>query len=174
MSSTTALAVTPDRRPMELAVFRNSHGWAPSIWGRLLVHRGHDANGWLFDDAALVAVWQEIETLPEWQQVPMVLTFDTGVIPFPAYEWAADMLDEFERRLPAPHGHANHVPAMAALLRSLPEAPLFGVYGTSVSDNPFDPWDEEADAPGSGIPASEMYVLERLRPMAAKVLGDTP
>lgn len=163
MSSTTALAVTPDQRPVELAEFRNAHGWSPSIWSRLLRHHGHD-DKWIVNDAGLNALWANIEELPEWQQAALVLTFDTGVIPWQAFEWAATNLDEFEKRLPAPEGHVNHVPAMADLLRTRPEAPLFGVGGTSVTENPFDPWDEEADDYGHGIPLyGGMYVLERHR-----------
>jgi hypothetical protein len=163
MSTMTALAVTPNRRPIELAEFRNARGWSPSIWRRLIAHHGWDGDLYLFDNPALERLWQAVEELPAWEQAPLVLTFDTGVIPHPAFGWAAEQLDEFESRLPAPDGHVNHVPAIADLLRAGPEAPLFGVYGTSVSDNPFDPWDEEADEPGSGIPLNEMYVLERHR-----------
>jgi hypothetical protein len=167
MSYTTALGVTPCRRPVELATFHNSHGWSPSIWSRLLGER------WWSDDAGLNRLWRSVEELPEWKQAAVVLTFDTGVIPHQAFEWAADHLDEFERRLPSPAGYVNHVPAVAELLRSKPDAPLFGVWGTSVSENPFDPWNEEADEPGSGIPLYPplvgesghcgMYVLERHR-----------
>lgn len=163
MSYSEALAVIPNRRPVVLKEFRNAHGWSPSIWRRLLEHNGLADGLYMFDNPGLDKLWQSIETLPEWQQIPLVLTFDTGVIPCTAFTSAADLLDEFERRLPAPDGHVNHVPAMAELLRSEPEAPLFGVYGTSVSENPFDPWDEEADESGSGIDLDEMYVLERHR-----------
>lgn len=162
MSYSTVHGVVPIQRPTDLLELRNSHGWAPSIWRRLLTAHGHDEN-WITNDAGLTVLWQQIETLPEWQQAPLVLTFDTGVIPFQAYEWAADQLDEFERQIPAPEGHANHVPTVAALFRSMPEVPLIGVYGTSVSEDPFDPWDSAADAPGSGIPLSAMYVLGRHR-----------
>lgn len=163
MSSTTVLGVVPNQRPMELAEFRNAWGWAPSIWRRLC-----DGNGlgdyWLHNNESLERLWESIDELPEWQQAPLVLTFDTGVIPCQAFGWAADQLEEFDRRLPAPEGHANHVPAMVELLRSMPEVPLLGVWVTSVTDNPFDPWDEELDAPGSGIPLyGAMYVLERHR-----------
>lgn len=168
MSSTTVLAIAPGQRPVDLLELRNGHGWSPSIWSRLLEHNGHQRNAWIHDLGALDPIWQAIETLPEWQQAPLVLTLDTGVIPFQAYEWAAENLDEFDKRLPAPEGHVNHVHAVAELLRSKPEAPLVGVYGTSVSENPFDPWDEEADDYGSGIPLAEMYVLERHRDL---VLG---
>lgn len=157
MSRTTALGVMPDHAPAILAEFRNAHGWAPSIWSRLL---GHE---WFNDDAGLNALWKSIGSLPEWKQAALVLTFDTGVVPFQAFDWAAEHLIEFDARLPAPDGHVNHVPAMAALLATMPEVPLFGVYGTSVSENPFDPWDEKNDAPGNGIPLSAMYVLERHR-----------
>lgn len=173
MSRTTALRVAPDRRPVTLTEFHNAWGWAPSIWGRLLRIHGYD-DRWVLgaeSDKGLNKLWQDIETLPEWQQAPLVLTFDTGVIPYQAFEWAADQLAEFDRRCPAPADHANHVPAMADLLRSKPEAPLIGVYGTSVSENPFDPWcydeDDEGnvikDEPGSGISLSAMYVLSRHR-----------
>ncbi|HEV2928877.1 MAG TPA: hypothetical protein VGW74_09300 [Propionibacteriaceae bacterium] len=157
-----------NRRPVALAEFRNAHGWSPSIWHRLLANRGF--KGYIFDGGPyLDRLWQSIEELPEWQQAPLVLTFDTGVVPHQAFEWAADNLDEFDARLPADDGHVNHVPAMAELLRSGVEAPLFGVWGTSVTENPFDPWDEEADDYGSGIylwPGdgdTQMYVLERHR-----------
>lgn len=178
MSTTTALAVIPNRRPVELAEFRNAHGWGPSIWDRLVSHHGL---GELWDFRApngvgpgLNRLWQLTEQLPEWQQAPLVLTFDTGVIPFPALGWAAEMLDEFDRRLPATPGHANHVPAMADLLRSKPEAPLFGVHGTSVSENPFESWDDvdedDIDAVPTGIPLGDMYVLERHRPIVSELL----
>lgn len=173
MSYSTVLAVTPNRRPAAIAEFRNGHGWSPSIWRRLLIHHGHDEH-WITNDAGLNQLWKAIETLPEWQQAALVLTFDTGVIPIGAYEWAADQLDEFERRLPAPDNHVNHVPAMVKILRSNPEAPLIGVHGTSVSENPFDPWDYDADEPGSGIPLSEMYVLGRHRSLVAKEGGIEP
>ncbi len=127
-----------------------------------MTHHG-DTESWFTNDAGLDRLWAAVETLPEWQQAPLVLTFDTGVIPYQAFEWGAAQLDEFESRLPAPEGHANHVPGMAKILRSQPEAPFFGVHGTSVSANPFDPWDEESDEPGSGIPLEDMYVLERHR-----------
>lgn len=169
MSSTTVLGVTPNVRPVTLAEYRNGHGWSPSIWMRLAAHL-YGFDGYLFGhegDRILDRLWQQIEELEEWQQAPLVLTFDTGVIPFQAFEWAADQLEEFERRLPAPEGHVNHVPPVAELFRTCPEVPLIGIWGTSVSENPFDPWDYENDQPGSGIPLwgvygepGGMYVLE--------------
>lgn len=160
MSRATVLAVSPNRRPVELLELQNAHGWAPSIWDRLLRHHGH-ADAWWRDDRALQALWESIEGLPAWQQVPLVLTFDTGVIPGEHAVWAADRLAEFEAYLPSPGRHVNHVPTVAHLLRGRPEAPFIGVWGTSVTDNPFDPWDEDADGPGEGIPLSAMCVLER-------------
>lgn len=172
MSVTTALGIVPDRRPAQLAEFRNAHGWSPSIWRRLLEHRGSIEPGSYFmdQDEPLDRLWQSIEDQPAWQQIPNVLTFDTGVIPMQAYAEAADLLDEFDRRLPAPDGHVNHVPAVAALLRLGPEAPFFGLWGTSVTGNPFDPWDVEADEPGTGIPANDYCVLPQHRQMALDIL----
>ena len=165
MSYSMVLGVVPGRRPTDLLELRNGHGWSPSIWGRLL---GPDGVWWR-ENGELERLWQSIETLPEWQQIPLVLTFDTGVIPFQVFDAAADALDEFERRLPANPDHVNHVPAVAALLRTRPEVPLLGMYGTSVSDNPFDPWDFEADEPGSGILVEQMYVLEQHRALVAQM-----
>jgi hypothetical protein len=176
MSSTTVLGITPDRRPTELAEYRNAHGWAPSIWSRLVKHL-YGFDGYLFHgegEKHLDRLWQEIESQPEWVQAANVLTFDTGVIPGRAFGWAADMLDEFERRLPSPSTHVNHVPVLAALLRTLPEVPLLGVHGTSVTENPFDPWDAEADAPGSGIGLYDMYVLERHRSLVLPEADEQP
>lgn len=173
MSSMSALGVVPDRRPVVLAEFRNAHGWSPSIWQRLMVHHGMiEPGGYIFNRGEdLDRLWQSIDDLPEWQQIPLVLTFDTGVIPFQAFAQAADLLNEFDGRLPAPEGHVNHVPGVAALLRSGPEVPFFGIYGTSVTDNPFDPWDDAADDWGSGIPANDWFVLPQHRQMALDVIG---
>lgn len=162
MSSTTVLGVIPSERPTTLLELRNGHGWSPSIWDRLLTHHGHTTH-WINNDAGLDKLWKAIETLPEWQQAPLVLTFDTGVIPWQAFDWAAAMLSEFERRLPSNPDHVNHVPAVAELLRTAPEVPLIGVHGTSVSENPFDPWDNEADDRGNGISLDAMYLLRQHR-----------
>lgn len=165
MSYSTVLAVTPNKRPAALAEFRNSHGWSPSIWRRL-IKANYGFDGYPFHgegERHMNDLWQTIETLPEWQQAPLVLTFDTGVIPYQEFKWAADQLEEFERRLPENPDYVNHVPTLVEILRSGPEAPLLGVWGTSVTENPFDPWDEEADDHGSGISLAEMYVLERHR-----------
>ena len=186
MSTTTILGVTPDQRPIDLAEYRNGHGWSPSIWTRL-VKDVYGFEGYVLmgeGERHLDNLWKSIETLPEWQQAPLVLTFDTGVIPWQAFAWAAEMLDEFERRCPAPVNHVNHVPAAAELLRSGPEVPLVGVHGTSVSENPFDPMHycdgfdpiEEVEGGcvfiaehgyceghGSGLPINEMYLLRQHR-----------
>lgn len=169
MSTTTVLAVAPNRRPAALLELRNAHGWSPSIWSRLLRHLGESDAWWR--DGPLLGLWHRIEALPPWQQTPLVLTFDTGVIPSGAFEEAADELNEFDRRVPAPNGHANHVAAVADLLRSRPETPFLGVYGTSVSENPFDPWDEDADRPGSGIPLDAFYILKRHHGRALGLVG---
>lgn len=170
MSYSQVLAVTPDRRPVSLLELRNAHGHSPSIWRRLLQHNGL-GDDWFNNDAGLNKLWREIETLDHWQQVPLVLTFDTGVIPWQEFESAADALDEFEKRCPSNPDHVNHVPAIAALLRSKPEAPFVGIYGTSVSENPFDPWDYDKDEPGHGIPLSEFYVIEPHRKWLPKEQG---
>lgn len=185
MSTTTILGVTPGRLPVDLLVLRNGHGWAPTIWDRLLVANEMPTR-WMFDDTHLVSLWQSIETLPGWQQAPLVLTLDTGVIPWQEYGWAAEMLDEFERRCPALPGHANHVPAAADLLRTGPEVPFVGVHGTSVSQNTFTRWvcnrapdDPDLDLDDGhyvGIDLPEMYVLGRHRhwlPSSGRGLGRT-
>lgn len=161
MSRAEVLGVIPDRRPTLLVELRNAHRWSPMIWKRLLIDRGEDPNWWT-NDKPLDELWNDIDTLPEWQQAPLILTFDVGVIPWQAYEWAAEMIDEFDAKAP-PVDYPTHCPTVADLLRSKPEVPLIGVYGTSVTDNPFDPWDEQADAPGNGLALDEMYVLERHR-----------
>ena len=172
MSSTTALGVQHAMRPVEIATFRNAWGWSPSIWRRLA---GDD---WNHNDAELTRLWQSIEELPEWQQIPLVLTFDTGIIPRAEYAQAADALAEFDRRLPSPPGHVNHLPGMADVLRGDPPYPWFGVWGTSVTDNPFDPWDEQADEPvgGLSLSAGSVYVLERHRHHLGndRATGNTP
>lgn len=162
MSSSTVLAVAPNRRPSALLVLRNSHGWAPSIWRRILVSTGQ-SEAWWANDGPLLGLWGVIDELPEWQQAPLVLTFDAGVIPYQRYEWAAEQLVEFDRRLPSADGHINHLPEVANLFRSNPETPFVGVHGTSVSQNPFDPWDEESDAPGHGLPLDALYILRQHR-----------
>lgn len=139
MSYTTALGITPNQRPQHLAEFRNSWGWCPTIWHRLLKHQGVPLRGRSLPNGPIEELWDSIEHLPEWQQAPLVLTFDTGIIPAAAYQWAAEQLEEFEHRLPEAPNLVNHVPAMAKLLRSNPDTPWFGIWGTSGIENPFDP-----------------------------------
>ena len=165
MSYSTVLGVIPDQRPIDLLELSNGHGWSSSIWKRM-VKANFGFDGYLFHgegERHLDDLRKMIEKLPERQQAPLELTFDTGVVPFQAYEWAADQLDEFEKRLPEDERYVNHVPAVAALLRSKPEAPLIGVHGTSVGENSFDPWDYEKDEPGNGIPLDQMYLLRQHR-----------
>lgn len=163
MSYSTVLAIAPGRSPAHLLELRNSHGWAPSIWNRLL-HYHNEPESWFRDESALRGLCDGIDHLPEWQQAPLILTFDLGVIPGTACEWAADQLEKFDFFCPAPAGYVNHVPAVVGLLRTNPEgAPFIGVWVTSVTDNPFDPWDYEADEPGKGVPLRDMYLLERHR-----------
>lgn len=168
MSYSMVLAVMPDKRPQGLQELRNAHGWGPSIWRRLL--RAHGLNeSWIIDDGGLNQLWKSIEKLPEWQQTALVLTFDTGVIPWQAFESAAAELEEFDKQLPADPGTVNHIPAVVELLRSKPETAFIGIWGTSVTQNPFDgDWDEENDEPGNGIPLSDMYILERHKKLVAK------
>lgn len=165
MSYTTVLGIMHRQRPVGLVEMHNAFGWAWNIWDRLLTYHGHDHLK-PFDSEYLAGLSRNIEELPEWQQTPLVLTFDTGIIPFQAYAQAANELEEFEQRQPAKEGYANHVPAVIELLRSGPEVPWLGVWGTSVGDNPFDPWDEENEQPSGGIPVEpgSVYVLERHRP----------
>lgn len=171
MSRTTALGVIPNEESVVLSEFKNSHGWASSIWSRLLKTVYGFEGSWFFDEGneLLHQMWDEIETLEDWQQVPLVLTFDTGVIPCQAYGWATEMLDEFEAKAPERPEYVNHVPAVADLLRTQPECPLFGVYGTSVSTNPFEQYNEDSDET-KGIPVSEMYVLNCHKDLFAEVV----
>lgn len=173
MSTTSVLGVNPDQRPIVLGTFRNAWGWGPRIWDPLLQQRGSSLTRELMkfgrEETELDLLWADIENLPEYQQVALVLTFDLGVITWGSLEWAAEMLREFDSNMPAPPRAANHVPAVADLFNEIhrnPEAPqigFVGVYGTSVSDCPFDPWDEENDRPGSGVPLSSLYLLPRDR-----------
>lgn len=163
MSYASVLAVVPDRRPVELAEFRNGHGWHPSIWDRLVGHHWPGL-GWpssMFDMDPVEQLGHRIDTLPEWQQVPLLLTFDTGVIPMPVFEHAADLLDEFDRRLPSNPNWVNHVPAVAELLRSGLETPLLGV--VSSHGNSFEVWSDDEDAEPVGIPLGKMVVLPQHR-----------
>jgi hypothetical protein len=81
------------------------------------------------------------------------------------------MLEEFEDRVPARRGHGNHVPAVAGLMRrlagldpALPRCRLFGMWGTSVSENPFAHYDEEEpEGERLCVGWDEVYVLERHR-----------
>lgn len=164
MSYTTVLGITPDQRPYGIIELRVAHGWSPNIWQRLLDHiYGNAERSWIGRDDELNDLWKSIDTLPEWQQCPLALTFDTGVIPAVAYPWAAEMLDEFEGKLPARDGWPNHVPAVANVFRSAPAYPYVGTWGTSVSWNPFDPWDEQADDYGGGLPECKLYLLPQHR-----------
>lgn len=154
MSCSTVLAITPDKRPTELAELRNSHGWGPNVWSRLIGERW-----WLNDGQELDALYVAIDTLPQWQQVPLLLTSDLGILPARFFEWGIDSLLEFEARVPSDPKYVNHVPAVIEILKAGPEADYVGVWGTSVTENPFDPWVYDEDEPGCGLPLSAMWTL---------------
>lgn len=191
MSYSTVLGVTADRKPIELATLRNAHCWAPLIWGDLLESRGHGRNDWGIlrpkDENPLEELWKEIESLDACEQAALLLTFDTGVVPFLAFEWAAESLREFESRYNYKTRRVafNHVDTVATIFESSPEVPFVGIWGTSVTDNPFEPWacprisserefcecdDLDDDYPEHyvGLPFRDFYILERHREMSSR------
>jgi hypothetical protein len=162
MSAATVLGVCPGRLPVDLLELRNSHGWASNICDRLIVHHGMDLS-YSKIVQNLDALFGMIDDLPGWQQAPLILTADLGVIPWQDYGWAAEMIDEFEARLPSNPNWVNHAPAVADLLRSGPEAPFVGIYQTSVTDNPFSEWSPDIGEDGGMLPSPPIDELMMLR-----------
>lgn len=151
--------------------FGNSWGFCPLIWD-LLCHKYrrqlfNDRPGWTAnpittddwpklweaagcrDDAGVSRV--SIMLRP-WERIVLEFTYDNAVVPRQHFEELARGLERFEDSLvPREPGRACHLSGVASRIRQLlvdetcANVDAVGMWGTSVSSNPFSRYDETED-----------------------------
>lgn len=131
--------------------FRNAWGWAASIWSRCCEHVLHtgSAGAWLFGEGVLTRIFSLIDEpgTPNELRLTIEASADKAVVLRSHFETVARALEAFNTAYPAAEGTVNHLPAVAAALREVPEElddgrPIIGVCftNTSVAD---DQWRRE-------------------------------
>ena len=128
--------------PERTTEFRNSWGGAARIWSAL-AERHLKGDSWRSEeDAQRVWALAERTDLPMCDRVVNAFTFDLHYVGRVNFQQFAVHLREF-RRYHRPSGIC-HLEAWAELI-SKSSAEAVGLYATSVSDDPWYRWDEEAD-----------------------------
>ena len=148
MSYSTLLALYPGEKFEEIRELRNGWGSAPIVWDSLCKKYLNGAR-WMIDREAggLWNLWTD-DRIPVHLRAVLLMTFDRAYIAKKDYARAAADIEKFLEDFPEDN-RVNHWPEIAALLKSDPEYPAFGIHCTSVSENPFQgPWDEETEEYG--------------------------
>lgn len=149
MSSTILIAVDPGKKLEQHREFLNSWGSAPVIWGficeRYLQKEGH---WWVSAGPErlkkLWAAWQSPE-IPECVRAVHLWTMDRMYVERKDYQRMAEHIDAFLAICTGWNG-VNHWPAISELLKSDPDIPAFGLWCTTVVNNPFSgAWDDEKE-----------------------------
>jgi hypothetical protein len=138
--------------------YRNGHGTAPMVWGALLDryrHRIYPDDPVLhtpirspFDEWS--ALWTAAEDLPLrwWERPVLKWTYDRALVRGSDVLRLADCLDRFEDAHAKPD-YVCHLGAIAKRLRAIaatmPKLDAVGLWASSVGDNPWIHYCEEAD-----------------------------
>ena len=136
MSRSTAFEIKFGKELVELAEYGNGHGAAPVIWGAMCVKYLGAKNEWAWmgnDD--LWGLYKR-EDIPEHHRAVLVMTFDHAYLSRKNFKRAAKDIRAFLADFPVNADYVNHWPKIADLLDTL-DCRNFGIYHTSVSENPF-------------------------------------
>lgn len=151
MSSSEYYLFGLDGSELETKEARNGHGSASVIWGKLCEKYFGSSHAWLtsdYKDGPLAKLFSRANAndLPEDERVCLLLTADRIVLLREYFTRAADALNRFLAGYPT--NYVNHWPEIAAWLResaNREDVLGFGVYSTSVSENPWCKFDPEAE-----------------------------
>lgn len=140
-----------DGMPQAGIEFRNPWRGAPMVWETLydkyLKNPQVSYDSWLTsyrkDEGRALWDLAKRDDLPRFERAVHAFTFDLAYIANEHFEQFATDLREFERRYPVEY--PTHLSAWANLIDSM-ENEAVGLYGTSVSENPWNKYDEEKDA----------------------------
>ncbi|MBW1779264.1 MAG: hypothetical protein JRL30_00805 [Deltaproteobacteria bacterium] len=137
-----------DGKPDTYAEFPNSWGGAARIWTSLydkyMKDPAKEYDSWLMDYETKLWALATSEKLEPCERITMLATFDYAIIRRENFGKVAADLRGFVALNPAPSGSVDHVPAWADLIEAS-SAEAIGFHGTSVSEDLWQEWDEDAD-----------------------------
>jgi hypothetical protein len=138
MSRSTVYEIKFGKELVELAEFANGHGCAPVIWDALCGKYLGDPFAWIMSKKGSEDLWKlaENKNIPEYQRAVLIMTFDHAFLDQSNFSRAAADIRRFQKEFPPKSGYVNHWPNIAQMLDTL-KAKNFGIYHTSVSENPF-------------------------------------
>lgn len=151
-----------------------SNAWAgqPRIWGPICQRFLGRDTAWMGHGSDQLWPLYKDERLPLHWRAALAMSFDYAIIEHARFREMADMLRLFDADTPQV-GRLNHLPAIAALLdKHAGDGGLRGMcfHGTSVTANPWQPYDSEKDEPipyDFDNPAGKhFYVLATVAPLA--------
>lgn len=162
MSRTTVLKLNDVGDHEAMAVYANSWGGAPVAWTALADAYMPDGFSVLGAMASVKdefwAIWKN-PLAQKYDRAVMMMTFDRVYIGKENFRRAAQDIRTFlSVHRVSVAGRVNHWPAIADLLESGTDAEAIGFWHTSVSENPFEQWDDEREE-YDPIPLSECWEL---------------
>ncbi len=130
----------------EIAEFRNAHGFCPAIWTPICrKHLGNEYE-WLTGKPERLWPLYKDERMPLHWRVALACSYDHAIISESSRRLVADCLRKFYSETWV-SGYANHLSAIADKLDALPLDCIGACFhGTSVSENPWNLYDEDKDA----------------------------
>lgn len=146
------------------AEYGNSHGGQPRIWdclyNKYVKDHRKEHDSWLFGNTKALWALADRKDLPLFERAVMAFTFDYATVEKANFKRFAGHLREFVTAYPVP-GRVDHLPSWAKFFDECTSKAI-GLYGTSLSDNPWFEWDEkkERDVPynlKSGTKHFEIY-----------------
>ena len=149
MSRTTVLSLVPgstDPNDMEyITELRNSHGSAPVVWNAM-AQRYLGASPFAYsehlDELCKIA---STDAAPSAHRAVLIMTFDLAYVRKEHFAQAARDIRTWLSDFRIPSTYANHWPALAALYESDPVYDAIALWQTSVTNNPFEPYDADED-----------------------------
>lgn len=154
--SYTALLPFVDGRLQSGVEFRNAWGGAARIWDALFkahVPKKHEYDSWICgggDDKRLWDLAKRLD-LPLFERAVHAFTFDRFYVRSENFSKLANDLRAFVQRYPV-NGQVDHLPEWARWLDKNHSVEAVGLYGTSVSENP---WHRRKQCPTCGNEADE-------------------
>lgn len=149
MSTTTVFLAHPDRVD-EIASLRNSWGSGAFVWSALGEKYLGDSHIWSCNPLGAEKLWRLVDDprLRDFERIVLASTFDYAIIEQANFEEAASYWADFEGAY-RKENQVCHAGDISRLLLKHKETPCVGLcfWLTSVAENLWEDWDEDADEP---------------------------
>jgi hypothetical protein len=136
-------------KPQDGIEFCNAWGGSARIWDSLFkahVPKKHKYDSWISDNGDDRRLWDLAtrKDLPMFERAIHAFTFDLFYVRREHFSRLASDLMLFAEKYPVP-GRVDHLPAWAKWLDENRSVEAIGLYGTSVSENPWRKYDAKTD-----------------------------